>query len=297
MSRFKWEPEVLEYGRKYVWRPEYLQHLQMYLSVDPGGIVMDVGCGTGFFTRLISRKLKGGNIVIGIDVDTKVLRAAKTLALKESLSTTISFLRASAYHLPLLKNSVHLVFCHGLFSTLDKPFKALREIVSVAKHGARVVASEPDARANVFYDQNNNRYIKLRRKFDSSYVKGWKKLCGGDLFIGSKLAGMFIKAGLEDIIFDGHLIMAPPCDARYSTREISEYLNWSILQLRKEKENIKSIILKGGMSPDEFEEYWTKTLERIKTLIKDPQKIKTTSYVQAFGRFIVVGKKPIFTQL
>jgi ubiquinone/menaquinone biosynthesis C-methylase UbiE len=49
----------LELGRKYMWREEFLPLLFQYLELSPGQNVVDVGCGTGFFTRIVARGLKG----------------------------------------------------------------------------------------------------------------------------------------------------------------------------------------------------------------------------------------------
>ncbi|MFQ6068053.1 MAG: hypothetical protein ACE5KD_00765 [Candidatus Bathyarchaeia archaeon] len=41
--------EDLEFGRKYLFRPEFLPLLFSYIGVKSGILALDMGCGTGSF--------------------------------------------------------------------------------------------------------------------------------------------------------------------------------------------------------------------------------------------------------
>ena len=93
--------------------------------VPPGGVVFDSGCGEGYYTDGIARRLeqgKPGVQVYGIDISKFSLRwAAKR-------NRAISFAVASAYHLPLPEKSVD--FLLNCFSPL-----AIDEFRRVLKPG------------------------------------------------------------------------------------------------------------------------------------------------------------------
>jgi len=62
--------------------------------------ILDVGCGLGIDSILLSERAA---FCIGVDIDEKSLRIAKTLA-KISGSTNIDFILASAFNLPFRDN-------------------------------------------------------------------------------------------------------------------------------------------------------------------------------------------------
>lgn len=53
------------------------------LELSQGITAVDVGCGSGFLTRLIARGLKGRGRIIGVDIDEKLLHAAQEIATKK----------------------------------------------------------------------------------------------------------------------------------------------------------------------------------------------------------------------
>jgi cyclopropane fatty-acyl-phospholipid synthase-like methyltransferase len=53
--------------------------------------VLDVGCGSGFFTRLVAEGFNGGK-VCGIDMDLAHITEAKKIAEAKGLSGKIEFI-------------------------------------------------------------------------------------------------------------------------------------------------------------------------------------------------------------
>src|SRR5712691_11883395 len=95
----------LELGRKYMWREEFLPLLFKYLELSPGQRVVDVGCGTGFFTRTVARGLNGRGKVTGVDKDGRLLRVAQKLTREASLEGMIEYRRGKGEDLPLPNDS------------------------------------------------------------------------------------------------------------------------------------------------------------------------------------------------
>jgi len=179
--KYKWTQEGMERRGKYLWTTEFVPILHQHLGVEPGIVAVDVGCGSGFFTRLITKGLQNHGRVIGIDVDKKLLVAAREIARRENLSSLIEFKKGSAYNLPLPNDFADLVTCHTLLYILRKPMKAINEMVRVAKIGGRVAAVESDYKGCVIYDPFDRSYVELAYKFNNAVVGSFKKIYGATL--------------------------------------------------------------------------------------------------------------------
>ena len=101
-------------------------------------VVLDVGCGTGWFAAGLRRALPdGGTRVIGADLSAGMLRRARDAG-------AWPLLQADATQLPLRTGSVDVVVCRGVLHHLPDVPAALREWRRVLRPGgAVVVASEP----------------------------------------------------------------------------------------------------------------------------------------------------------
>ncbi|MCJ8321896.1 MAG: malonyl-ACP O-methyltransferase BioC [Colwellia sp.] len=89
--------------------------------------VLDLGCGTGFFTDLLSGSYQQ---VIGLDISTKMLNYAK-----EKRSTDITWLEGDAHKLPLKSESIDFVYSNLVIQWCDPLDVAIKEILRVLKPG------------------------------------------------------------------------------------------------------------------------------------------------------------------
>lgn len=99
-----------------------------------GGVMLDVGLGEGYYTSVISDRLKGsvGELsILGFDISKDAARYAK----KRCPDVEVAV--ASAYKMPLSDSSVDLVT--NVFSPL-----ALEETVRVLRSGGRFIMAVPD---------------------------------------------------------------------------------------------------------------------------------------------------------
>jgi ubiquinone/menaquinone biosynthesis C-methylase UbiE len=92
---------------------------------------LEVGCGTGHFTRLLAR---AGGVAIGLDRSRPMLREARRL------SPGLPLVLGDAAALPFADRSLDLVLYATTLEFLDDPARALREGVRVARRGVIVVA-------------------------------------------------------------------------------------------------------------------------------------------------------------
>ena len=102
------DEESLELSWRYAYRPEFIPLLLDYLGARAGMNILDVGCGSGFLSRLLARPLDNVTVV-GIDPDGQLLDAAQDLLGREALPTEIQLGQGDAYRLPFPDETFDLV--------------------------------------------------------------------------------------------------------------------------------------------------------------------------------------------
>jgi ubiquinone/menaquinone biosynthesis C-methylase UbiE len=108
------------------------------LGVQPDQKVLDVGCGDGFFTRLLA---ESGGHVIGLDNSDAFLRYASAIA---GDKTNIDFVKGDVRRLPQENASVDVVWsAHSMHSYPDIQ-QCLREFRRVLRPGGLVAVLESD---------------------------------------------------------------------------------------------------------------------------------------------------------
>lgn len=104
---------------------------------EVGGPSVDVACGTGRYTRWLSRRWPG-ELAIGVDRSLPMLEEAVVQGLRDGLRNT-RFLRADAQHLPFATHSVGCVTCFGALHLFPSPDEAIFEIGRVLTAGGSFV--------------------------------------------------------------------------------------------------------------------------------------------------------------
>ena len=78
--------EEMEINRKYEYDPEFIPFICKWLCTKPKSstVVVDVGCGSGYFTKIIARCMKGKGKIIGIDPDRRLIQEAEEICKKKA---------------------------------------------------------------------------------------------------------------------------------------------------------------------------------------------------------------------
>lgn len=237
---------------KAIWDTDYFPVLYKFLELKDNMKVLDVGCGTGFYTRIIASQIKGE--VIGVDIDEEFLEYARN----NSKGLNIKYLNQNAYNLEFEENYFDLVTCQRLLCVLKDPQKALKEMIRVSKNN--IVAIEPYNTVSIEYCEDK-KFIELRKIIENARLRNEKHLENEhiDFDIGIKVPSMFYKNGLKNIEAKGYMIVVTA----------NEKENAFDFELKR---------LKNFLTEDEF--------DRVMKYYKPP---KGSLYAKAL--FIVKGKK------
>lgn len=110
---------------------QYYAHItrQVLDYLEPGGLLLDIGCGTGLF---IERYLASGSEAVGIDISKgMVTRARERCPLSE-------FIIGTAESLPFQENTFDAVTSLLAFSYIEEPEKMVADMHRILRPGGRL---------------------------------------------------------------------------------------------------------------------------------------------------------------
>jgi SAM-dependent methyltransferase len=116
------------------------------VRVEPGHTVIDLGCGDSGFIGFVAQQ---GAQVILIDQDAHRL-ASTEARVKQSPARSCRAIESDCNPIPLPDGSGDLVICTEVLEHVPDPVQFLGEAVRVARPGAQLLVSVPDARSEQF---------------------------------------------------------------------------------------------------------------------------------------------------
>lgn len=247
-----------------MWNPRFIPLLYEDLGIRPEIAAVDVGCGTGFFTRLMARGMKKRGHLVGVDIDERLLQYAQKLSSEEDFDL-IEYKKGSAYDIPLPDEYSDLTVAHMLLHWLKEPLIAIGEMSRVTKAGGTVATIGVDG--DIYFDPNDPRLNELDAKFDEAQVRGALALDGYDLTIARKFPALLKQAGLKEVHASGFASLELVGDATISNKEGQNRWKES-LRVAKNSRASRSRNLKyalaGGMSATEYNERLSLRLQRLR---------------------------------
>ncbi|KUJ93596.1 MAG: Chloroplast inner envelope membrane protein [Archaeoglobus fulgidus] len=143
-------------------------------DIDAESLVLEVGCGTGFTTEEIVRRI-GEERVVAVDITPEQMMKAR------AKMGGVNYFLGDAENLPFKDNSFDAAISAGSIEYWPNPQKGIEEMARVTKNGGKVVILAPRKPDNFAV-----------RKFAESIM----------LFPSTQqCVYWFMKAGLEDIRF------------------------------------------------------------------------------------------------
>jgi SAM-dependent methyltransferase len=112
-------------------------------GLRPGGVAVDVGCGTGRAFPALRDALGPDGVLVGVDHTPEMLSAARDRARAHAATLLLGDVR----HLPLADAAADTVFAAGLITHLPHADAGLAELARVTRTGGRLVIFHPTGRA------------------------------------------------------------------------------------------------------------------------------------------------------
>jgi ubiquinone/menaquinone biosynthesis C-methylase UbiE len=111
-----------------------MSFLEPFLAAGPRR-VLDVGCGSGFFTRRVAGALPGAEVT-GVDIDERRIAHARALAGEGRVRFEVGDME----RLPFASGAFDLVFCRFALVHNRNPAAAIGEMARVARPGGTLLA-------------------------------------------------------------------------------------------------------------------------------------------------------------
>ncbi len=280
-----------EIYRRYLESKPWVDQLYTsFLNIKPGQKIVDIGCGTGDFTRRLARLSNQKTTILGIDSNENSIRAATTDTKKARLSRRVSYKLGDVYKIPLEDGFADLTCCRTLIMHLTEPLKAVKEMARVTRTRGSVVAIE-GGKMGAFYDPDDEEYSKLAERAYDAWVKGIRKLEGKEFRIGERLPGIFRDAGLSNVKAEVQADAWLYSDPRRRLSDIKTELrfDYSIFKERRRKD--RKYLLTGGMSNAQITSYFNRLEARTKELLSSDEKLRNDASFYAATFFLVSGVK------
>ena len=115
----------LNKAKQYVWNKDYFERTLLPLfALKEDSTVVDVGCGLGFFTEMLSVHVPKGK-VLGIDLDSKLIEEAQKRVDTLRDREVLEFRTGDASNLPLPNGFAERTICQTLLMHLSDPANAI----------------------------------------------------------------------------------------------------------------------------------------------------------------------------
>jgi SAM-dependent methyltransferase len=111
-------------------------------GIPVGGVVADVGCGTGRALPALRKATGPDGVVLALDVTPEMLRVAAGRGQPCGAGLVV----ADALRLPLPDGSLDAVFAAGLITHLPDPAEGLTELARVTRDPGRLILFHPSGR-------------------------------------------------------------------------------------------------------------------------------------------------------
>ncbi|MGQ0672968.1 MAG: methyltransferase domain-containing protein [Hyphomicrobium sp.] len=213
------------------------------IGVAAGWSCLDIGCGPGGITSLLSARVGHNGRVVGLDMNPVFLDHAR-----RSAAPNVTFVEGDAYGSALPNATFDLVHLRFVASTAGEPERLIGEAMRLAKPGGTIALQEPDGTSLACYPPHEA-WDTLK-----SALLGAFRGVGADLELARRLYHVARMAGLSDVQFRPFIVGVRASDP------MVDYLPSTVASLR-------GTIVRLGLIPEaDFDE----TLEACRSHIRQP---------------------------
>ncbi len=188
-----------------------------------GWTCLDIGCGPGGITDLLSARVGPNGRVFGLDMNTAFLEHARGNA-----AANVEFRQGDAYGSDLPAGMFDVVHMRFVASTAGDPERLIKEAVRLAKPGGIVALQEPDG-STLKCHPPHPAWDRLKRAELGAFTG-----IGADLELAERLYHVMFHAGLRDVQYRTALLGVR------STDPMVDYLPSTV-------ESLRGTILKLGL--------------------------------------------------
>jgi ubiquinone/menaquinone biosynthesis C-methylase UbiE len=156
---------------------------RLLLALAPGDGVLDVGCGTGNFTRDFAPRVGPDGLVVGLDVSqTMLARAVRDT--RAAGHDQVAYVRGDAQDLPFVDAGFDAVCCFAALNLFADPYAALDSFTRVLTPGGRLA----------IFTSARGRSVPLRA-FESVV----QARSGMNMFERDELVNALVERGFDDV--------------------------------------------------------------------------------------------------
>jgi SAM-dependent methyltransferase len=148
-DRYLTETRAFFAQRAATWDTKFGDDLSAYTAaineaaIPRGGVVLDIGCGSGRALSPLRQAVGAAGSVIALDLTPEMLAVARPA----SISARAALVLADARSLPFADASADAIFAAGLVNHLPDAEAGLRELARVTRKGGLLVLFHPSGRA------------------------------------------------------------------------------------------------------------------------------------------------------
>jgi ubiquinone/menaquinone biosynthesis C-methylase UbiE len=153
-----------------------------------GWACLDIGCGPGGITNLLSERVGPAGRVVGLDMDAEFLAHARANA-----AGNVEFRQGDAYGSDLPAGTFDLVHMRFVASTAGGPERLIEEAIRLSRPGGIVALQEPDGST-----LNCHPPHPAWDRLQSALIAVFKGV-GADLELASRLYYLVHQSGLRDV--------------------------------------------------------------------------------------------------
>ena len=195
--------------RAYRFTDEMLHLFYKWLGITANSKILDAGCGTGVFSRYLSRGLTGGHVT-GFDISEFFIEYGKERLKELNLSDKVTLELADGFNLYYPDDTFDVVTNYTYIGVLSDQLAGMRELVRVCKPGGVVSCVVASFESPAIWwpgdypfegGEELQRLVRLESDIYSKFV--WSSvsqdLNQGQEWNSLRYPKMFDVCGLEDI--------------------------------------------------------------------------------------------------